>query len=134
MVGFNPSNEDTSEAVLRIESNDRDEGVLDIPLSGNALSVDDPFILHPSAFILHPCFPNPFNSTTLITYEVPEQIEVNLRIFDQEGREVETLESSQREAGTYQIVWNADLLPTGLYFCRMEAPGFNRVSKLVLTK
>jgi len=88
----------------------------------------------PADFALHAPYPNPFNPTTLIGYDVKETGLVSVKVFDLLGREVATLVQGTVPAGSYSIDWHAGDLPSGLYFCRMEADGFARVRKLLLVK
>ena len=84
-------------------------------------------------FVLLPSYPNPFNSTTSISYQIPDASHVTLRIFDISGREVTTLINGTVKAGYHQTVWNANA-PSGIYICRMEAGGLTRSVKLVLCR
>ncbi len=88
----------------------------------------------PTDFALHAPYPNPFNPSTTIRYDVKETGLLSLKIFDLLGREVATLVHYIVPAGTYSIDWNADDLPSGLYLCRMEAAGFQETRKMVLLK
>jgi hypothetical protein len=90
--------------------------------------------LLPTTFALHPNWPNPFNSSTMIRYDVPRTGEVRLTIFNLLGQRVATLLDQRRLAGTYTVTWDASNLPSGLYFCRMEAAGFAQTRKMLLVK
>jgi hypothetical protein len=88
----------------------------------------------PLNFALYPNYPNPFNPTTTIRYDVKETGIVSLKLFDLLGREVATLVYSSVPAGSYSIDWDAGHLPSGLYLCRMEAERFVETRKMVLLK
>ena len=88
----------------------------------------------PTEFALHPNYPNPFNATTTIRYDVKETGFVSLKVFDLLGREVITLVDGELPAGAHTVNWNATNLPSGLYLCRMEASGFTQTRKLLLLK
>jgi endonuclease/exonuclease/phosphatase family metal-dependent hydrolase len=88
----------------------------------------------PKEFVLHPAFPNPFNSATSIVFELPAQAVVDLAIFDLRGVRVATLVAGVRQAGRHQVVWNAEALPSGLYLCRLKVGKAVEVRKLVLSK
>ena len=88
----------------------------------------------PLDFALCPNYPNPFNPTTTIRYDVKETGIVSLKLFDLLGREVATLVYSSVPAGSYSIDWDAGHLPSGLYLCRMEAERFVETRKMVLLK
>ncbi|TAK67375.1 MAG: T9SS type A sorting domain-containing protein [Bacteroidetes bacterium] len=101
----------------------------------------------PVEFGLHQNYPNPFNPTTMITYEVPVNGYVTLKVFNTLGQEVATLlNHEETEAGISEIAFNANGLPSGIYFYRItveateseteESRGqiFFDVKKMVLLK
>jgi len=88
----------------------------------------------PGEFRLFPVYPNPFNHTTTITYQLPVASHVSLRIYDTAGRLVADLVNGMRAAGVHQVTWDASGMPSGLYFCRLQAGGFSEVTKLMLLK
>lgn len=84
-------------------------------------------------------YPNPFNPTTTIRYTIPENRSVTVTIYDQLGREVNTLVDSPRSRGDHEIQWNGTdasgrQLGSGLYLCQVQAGGFSKTVKLVLMK
>ncbi|MDP8240183.1 MAG: T9SS type A sorting domain-containing protein [Candidatus Hatepunaea meridiana] len=87
----------------------------------------------PETFELIEAYPNPFNSTTSIQYQLPEASNVTMQIFDVSGREVATLINGEVVAGYHSVAWEANV-PSGIYFCRMEAGGFSKSIKIVLNK
>jgi len=78
--------------------------------------------------------PNPFNPSTVASFELRVTSHVSLRIYDTAGRLVTTLVNGWREAGSHQVTWDASGLPSGLYFCRMQAGDFRAVQKMMLVK
>jgi hypothetical protein len=88
----------------------------------------------PSFFSLHDCVPNPFNPTTVISYELRAASYVSLRVYDLAGRLVATLIDGQREAGTHEITFDGSDLASGIYLARLETESFRAVQKLVLIK
>jgi hypothetical protein len=93
----------------------------------------------PEEFILYPNYPNPFNPETKITYGLPEEEYVKIRIFDITGRLVNTLVSEQQVAGYHQVRWNGQdaydtLVSSGIYWCRISAGDINKTMKLVFMK
>jgi len=88
----------------------------------------------PTEFALYQNYPNPFNPTTVIRYDVKQTGLVSLKVFDILGREVTTLVHGTIQAGAHTISWDASGLPSGIYLCQMEAPGFEHTRKLVLLK
>ncbi len=98
----------------------------------SAISLEDALL--PTEFTLHQNYPNPFNPTTTIRYDVKQTGLVSVKVFDILGREVAVLVSGTVSAGFHKVTWDAQGLPSGLYLCRMEAPGFEYTRKLVLLK
>jgi hypothetical protein len=88
----------------------------------------------PMAYALHPNWPNPFNSTTMIRYDVPQAGQLSLTIYNLLGQRVATPFDGRQLAGTYTVAWDAANLPSGLYFCRMDAAGFAQTKKMMLVK
>jgi hypothetical protein len=87
-----------------------------------------------NAPVLYGVYPNPFNPVTQITYWVPEKTRVNLTIYDVNGRLIETLVKGEKDRGEHTISWQAESLPSGVYFCRFEAGGFSENRKVMLIK
>ena len=95
-------------------------------------SVEDGSV--PTAFVLEQNYPNPFNPTTVIKYQVPFTSDVVIVVYDLLGREVTRLVNESRQAGEYETTWDARNLPSGIYYCRMNAGEFNDMKRLVLLK
>ena len=94
----------------------------------------EPFIPHPSSFILSNPFPNPFNSATNIRFGLPKNELVLVRIIDLIGNVVETLIDGRLPAGYHTVSWNSLDYPAGVYICSIQAAGFNDAVKMVLVK
>jgi hypothetical protein len=75
-------------------------------------------------YVLGQNYPNPFNPATTISFRVPTQSFVSLKVFDTLGREVSTLLSELLSAGTYTRQWDAAGLSTGVHFYRLQAGSF----------
>jgi len=88
----------------------------------------------PSAFDLKQNYPNPFNPSTKITFDLPKEGFVSIKIFDNLGREVASVVNEFKTAGYYTVDFNAANLTSGLYFYKMDANGFNKVMKMTLIK
>ena len=73
------------------------------------------------SYTLYQNYPNPFNSSTMIKYQIPELSFITLNIYDVLGNEIETLVNEEKPAGTYELLWNATNLPTGVYIYRIKA-------------
>ena len=88
----------------------------------------------PEAFILSQNFPNPFNPTTTIQFELPETAEVSLAVYDMLGQEVLRLESGTVAAGSHKYSVDASMLPSGTYLYRLVTPGFSQSRRMTLLK
>lgn len=85
-------------------------------------------------FSLFQNFPNPFNPTTMIEYEIPVTTHVVVKVYNLLGTEIATLMEGMLTPGRYQISWNAEHQPAGVYFYRMHAGNYMETKKLVLLK
>ncbi|MCF7824939.1 MAG: ice-binding family protein [Candidatus Marinimicrobia bacterium] len=90
--------------------------------------------MQPDGFNLSQNFPNPFNPSTNITYQLPVSSHVTLTITDMLGREVSMLVNAVQTAGSHQIVWDAHNFPSGTYIYRLEAGSHVSMKQLVLVK
>ena len=88
----------------------------------------------PVEFGIHTAYPNPFNSTTKITYGLPVASEVSLNLYNLSGRKIRTLFNDPLKAGVHSITLNASDLPSGLYIARMQAQDFSDIKKLILVR
>ncbi len=88
----------------------------------------------PTSFELSQNFPNPFNPSTTIRYSLPEAGFVKLVVYNMLGQEVETLINGFRNAGTYNIQWNASHLASGIYIYRLQSDNFVEMKKMILMK
>ena len=101
------------------------------------LAVDEGLL--PIKFALHQNFPNPFNPTTKINYDLPESGHVNISIFNITGRKIRSLVSGAQEAGFRSITWDAtnDIgqpVSAGMYIYTIESKDFRATRKMVLLK
>lgn len=88
----------------------------------------------PTEFVLLPNYPNPFNPSTKIKYSIPQISNVTIKVFDLLGNEIETLVNEEKPAGTYEITWYAESLPSGIYFYQLKAGVYTAVKKMILLK
>lgn len=88
----------------------------------------------PETYSLAQNFPNPFNPTTQIKYNLAKAGMVSLRIFDVLGREVSQLVNQFQEKGSYTVNFNASHLATGMYIYKLESGSFSSVKKMMLVK
>lgn len=91
-------------------------------------------IILPDHFSLYQNQPNPFVTSTMIRYELPERSNVSLKVYDLFGREVTTLFEGEQNAGKYEVEFNGTNLPGGIYFYKMSTKGFSETKKLILLK
>jgi hypothetical protein len=102
-------------------------------------SVNDFTDLHPENFSLFQNFPNPFNPTTTISYNLPEDTEVHLKIYNLFGQEVRTLVNEAQSAGSKSVVWKGKdasgrIVSSGLYLYRLEAKNNVQYRKMLFLK
>ena len=88
----------------------------------------------PLAYRLQQNFPNPFNPSTKIQYSVPQTSPVQIKVFDVLGNEIETLVNEEKQAGKYEVEFNAANLPSGIYFYQLKAANFVETKKMILMK
>jgi hypothetical protein len=95
--------------------------------------------LVPDSYALHQNYPNPFNPVTTIRYDLPEDAQVMIRIFDIQGRIVRTLVDGHEDAGRKAVPWNAtnqvgEPVAAGMYIYMIQSGGFSQVRKMLLLK
>ena len=89
---------------------------------------------HPNGLILSPCYPNPFNPQTTISFSLGTHERVRLTIVDLLGRIVSTLWDGDAGAGAHSLVWDATGRPTGMYFCIAKTPSVSKCTTLLLVR
>ena len=87
-----------------------------------------------ATLLLFQNYPNPFNPSTSISFSLPSESFVTLKVFDILGREVAVLVSEKLPAGNHTQQWHAKNLPSGVYIYRLQAGTFTQTRKLVLLK
>lgn len=90
----------------------------------------------PNAFALFQNYPNPFNPTTVIAYELSEQSNVRLELFDAQGKRLATLVNARQEAGAHRVTVEASRfgLASGAYFYRLSTPKFSQTKTMLFIK
>ena len=88
----------------------------------------------PVSYRLYQNYPNPFNPTTTIKFDIPERSKTTIKLYGILGNEIKTLVNEEKPAGTYEITWYAEKLPSGIYFYRLQAGSFVETKKMVLMK
>ena len=111
---------------------------VDILVSNNAVLVEEQNEI-PDYFSLEQNYPNPFNPTTKIRYTIPFVRTslmkfVQLKIYNVLGKEVATLVNEIQPAGNYEVEFDASMLTSGIYFCRLKTGAFISIKKMLLIK
>lgn len=88
----------------------------------------------PEKFALANNYPNPFNPTTNIKFDVPNSTFVELKIYDLRGSEVGTLVNEKLQPGSYEFTFDASNLPSGAYFYRLKSSEFSETKRMILIK
>lgn len=88
----------------------------------------------PTKFELSQNYPNPFNPSTTISFDLPANGFVTLKVFNASGKEVATLVNETRPSGYHSVNLNASSLSSGIYYYRLEANGVSKVMKMALIK
>ncbi|MBN2010129.1 T9SS type A sorting domain-containing protein [candidate division KSB1 bacterium] len=99
-----------------------------------AAFIESGTIKTPAQAQLMPNYPNPFNAQTMISITVPELADVSLEIFNLRGEIVATIFQGMHEAGTFSYIFDANNLPSGVYFYKLTARGMSQSRKLLLIK
>lgn len=107
--------------------------------TGNVTSVEPVQQVIPANFELAQNYPNPFNPTTSITYSIPKDNFVSIKVYDMLGREIATLVNDYKNAGNHTINWNGEdnsgqKVASGTYIYRITAGNFVATKKMVLLK
>ncbi|KUO59685.1 hypothetical protein APF79_05955 [bacterium BRH_c32] len=88
----------------------------------------------PKEFSIAQNYPNPFNPSTTIDYELPKSSFVTISVYNILGKEIATLVEGEKSAGYYQVTWNAENLPSGIYFYTFKAGNKIATKKMILVK
>ena len=110
----------------------------EVPASEEGVFVGNEYIggaYIPNNFRLRPNYPNPFNPTTTIAYDIPQISRVQLNVYDALGRQVATLvQRENHPTGTFTVTFDASQLSSGIYFTRLKSQGLTRIQKMSLIK
>lgn len=98
------------------------------------VSVDDNDPTVARRFELHQSYPNPFNPTTTIRFDLPKASQVEIAVFNIAGQKVATIFEGQKTAGSHSVEFDGSELSSGIYFYRMVGEGFADVKKMVLMR
>lgn len=101
---------------------------------GGAVGVEDEKEIIPTVFKINQNYPNPFNPSTVISWQLPVNSHVLIKVYDILGREIKTLVDENKEAGYYKINFDGSSLASGVYIYRLTAGTFNSTKKMLLVK
>jgi hypothetical protein len=88
----------------------------------------------PKEFALYGNYPNPFNSQTIISFQIPEHSIVNLGIYNMRGQKITTLINEKKQPGHYSITWDAKRLSSGIYIYKLKTDNYTSCGKCLLLK
>jgi len=88
----------------------------------------------PSEYNLYPNFPNPFNPTTKIKFDIPKQSFSTIEIFDVLGKQIDKIFEGNLFPGKYETTWNASKYNSGIYFVRLVSKDYTHTKKMLLIK
>ena len=138
---------ETSSSTVTLAAGQRTMRFTAIAAGFNINYIDFPFVttgvaqeLPPTGFVLHPCYPNPFNPSTTIRYDLPASAKVGLVVYDVAGRLVRTLVAAETVgAGSHEVVWNGRdesgrVASAGVYYCRLDAGQYAQTRRMTLVK
>ena len=90
--------------------------------------------INPADYKLYQNYPNPFNPETVIKYVLPERSYISLKVFNATGKNIATLVNCRQGKGNYEVTFNGENSPSGIYFYRLEAHGTTINKKMILLK
>jgi hypothetical protein len=98
------------------------------------LTLTNGIITSSGTSLLYQNYPNPFNPSTIIKYDLPEAGFVTMKIYNILGKEIRTLVNDFRNAGKFNVTFDASNLPSGIYICTIKSNNFFSVRKMMLLK
>lgn len=137
-VTFTPTEAMAYNGVLTVTTNDETNPVFTININGSALGNNDQPQL-PKVTKLNTNYPNPFNPETTISFDLKENSDVKISIYNIKGQLVKTLVDRPMNAGRHQLVWNGkdhnqQRVSSGVYFFRMDSKNYHSTKKMLLMK
>ncbi|MBI1931308.1 MAG: T9SS type A sorting domain-containing protein [Ignavibacteriales bacterium] len=132
-----PNWNDVTNTDLKILVDEGNDGTVDDTLSltnkitgiGNSQGS-----LLPTEYKLEQNYPNPFNPTTTISYQIPVNKHITIKVYDVLGREIATLIDEYKPAGIYKLEFNASRLVSGVYFYKLRAGSFVETRKMIIMR
>jgi hypothetical protein len=132
----------TYQAAIELTTNDPANQLVSVPVTVNVVdsvvAIGELTVL-PTTFDVHQNYPNPFNPTTTIKYQLPQNSEVKLAIYNVLGQKVRTLLEGKVEAGYHEVLWDGlndsgNQIASGIYIYRFEADDFLKTMKMIMLK
>ncbi len=111
-----------------------DIGAQESPLCNPITNIESSYSELPDKFSLEQNYPNPYNPSTKIKYSVPQSSNVVIKVFDILGNEIETLVNDEKPVGNYEVEFDATVLPSGIYFYRLQAGDYVDTKKMILLR
>lgn len=135
-VEFSPDDEGDFTGLIEIKHNAENESdPVEVILSGGGILTSSEELSNlPTEFSLEQNYPNPFNPVTQISYQLPEQADVTLRVFNILGQYVTTLVNANQSPGEYSVSFDASNLSSGTYIYRLEAGNYVETNTMMLLK
>ena len=96
--------------------------------------VEDQTTSTPKSFKLEQNYPNPFNPTTTIKFSVAQKGNVQLVVYEVNGRKIAELLNGEKEPSDYEIIFNESKLSSGVYFYELRSAGFFQSKKMIIMK
>lgn len=103
-------------------------------LLSEAISVQNISSNVPADYYLGQNYPNPFNPGTVVRFQLADVNNVSLKVYDVQGREVQTIVNEKLQPGTYEARIDGSELPSGTYYYKMEAGNYSETKKMILIK
>ena len=107
---------------------------LSIDTSENLIGIQNHSTNSPTVYTLNQNYPNPFNPSTLITYQIPKAGNVKISVFNVLGQEVKVLVNEYKQAGEYNVKFDANDFSSGIYFYKIQSGDFTDTKKMTLVK
>lgn len=109
-------------------------GVNFVKFQGEAITASEFLAVSSSDYSLGPIYPNPFSASTTVEFSLPKTDHVSIKIYNELGNEVATLEDRIFPVGHYMTTWNTIIFNSRLYSCRMKAGSYSVTKKPILYK
>ncbi len=135
-VDVTPLTVGTEWSFLGVESQYNSTFQLLVAYDADIISTSDIEVIDtkPSQFALNPAYPNPFNPSTTLSWNLDSTSEVMLRVMDVRGREVARLAEGSSGPGQFSMSWDASELSSGVYFIQLITPDESAIQKVMLLK